>query len=328
MKTNCIVRILRQLFMIVPIVIILLITAACQPSDTGEVPPASQAPPPPMAMNMNMGAPSLEELEQATYVGVINEPVRLNEGRWQDKPFTEGGASRLSVGLDRNVLLSGDLNGDGTEEAVVLLWSNSGGSGTFDYLAVVGRSQPGVPVNLATRALGDRVKIHNARIDGGRITIDTVESGPEDPKCCPGQKYRRTYALAGDTLNEVSATDLGRLSITDLAGVDWVLIEFDWNDPVPADIDITLRFEGDRIGGKSACNQYGGSVIAGRLPGAMTVELPMISTMMACPPPTDEFEQRYLEKLQGVTQFSFLSGNLTLTWRTYEHYGTMIFAPR
>jgi heat shock protein HslJ len=326
MKTNRIIRTLRQLVMIFPIVISMVITGACQPSDTGEVPPASQAPPPPASMSMD--APSLEELEKTTYVGVINKPVRLNDGRWQDEPVTEGGASRLSVGLDRNVLLSGDLNGDGAKETVVMLWSNSGGSGTFDYLAVVGRSKTGVPVNLATRALGDRVKIHNARVDGGRIVIDSVETGPEDPKCCPGQKYRRTYALAGDTLNEVSATDLGRLSIADLAGAEWVLVEFNWDDPVPADIDITLRFEGDRIGGKSACNQYGGSIIAGRLPGAMTVELPMISTMMACPPPTGDFEQRYLEKLQGVTQFSFLSGNLTLTWRNDESYGTMIFTPQ
>jgi hypothetical protein len=217
---------------------------------------------------------------------VTNKPVTLDEGRWEDEPFMAGGASQLSVGLDRNVLLTGDLNGDDAAETVVLLWSNSGGSGTFDYLAVVGRSKTGVPVNLATKALGDRVKIHNARIDGGRIIINTVESGPEDPMCCPGQKYRRTYALAGEKLNEVSATDLGRLSIADLTGVDWVLVDFDWNDPVPADIDITLRLEGDRISGKSACNRYSGSITAGRLPGAMTVELPLISTMMACPPPT------------------------------------------
>ena len=53
----------------------------------------------------------------------------------------------------------------------------------------------------------------------------------------------------------------------------------------------------------------------------------MTGTMMACPPPADEIERRYLDTLQAVTQYSFLTGNLALTWRKDDRLGTMIFTP-
>jgi heat shock protein HslJ len=38
-------------------------------------------------------------------------------------------------------------------------------------------------------------------------------------------------------------------------------------------------------------------------------------------------EQRYLQALQGVVQYSFLAGKLALTWRDGEGKGTLLFAP-
>ncbi|MDX2437573.1 MAG: hypothetical protein QNL88_11050, partial [Acidobacteriota bacterium] len=81
-------------------------------------------------------APNPEELANATYSGLFGDPVTLDDGRWQGAPYVEGGASRPSAGLVRNFVLSGDLNGDGRDEAVVLVWESSGGSGTREYLAI------------------------------------------------------------------------------------------------------------------------------------------------------------------------------------------------
>jgi len=276
-------------------------------------------------------APTLTELENLTYKGIgeARTPVTLSDGEWQGQPFVDGGSSRPRVGLVRNFHLSGDLNGNGTEETVALLWSDSGGSGTFDYIAVVGRNESGAPLNLATAALGDRVKIRSATIDpGGMIIIDTVQTGPDDAACCQGQKFKRTFALEQGTLNEVSRKNQGRQSLADLTGTEWVLKEFDRKEMLPDHVEVTLFFDADRISGKSACNRYSGSVTVSKLPGTLTVNMPMISTMMVCPSPADEIERRYLNALQAVTQYSFLTGNLALTWRKNDRFGTMIFTPR
>jgi heat shock protein HslJ len=275
--------------------------------------------------------PTLNELENLTYKGIgeAGTPVTLTDGEWHGKPFVDDGAARPGVGLVRDFRLTGDLSGDSAEETVVLLWSNSGGSGTFDYIAVVGRNKSSAPLNLATAALGDRVKIRSATIDaGGMIIIDTVQTGPDDAACCPGQNFKRTFLLTENTLNEVSSKDQGRQSLADLAGIEWTLQRFDRNETLAEDVDVTLIFAADRISGKSACNRYSSSVTESKLPGTLTVNMPMISTMMACPSPADEIERRYLKALQAVTHYSFLVGNLALAWRKDDRYGTMIFTPQ
>jgi heat shock protein HslJ len=321
METNRLVNVLHRL----AIVILIVTASACQPADTEDeaesLAAASETIP------MNGGAPTLAELAKITYMGITGEPVTLTNGQWYGEPFVAGGASRPGVGLVRDFHLTGDLNGNGAEEAVVLLWSNSGGSGTFDYIAVAGRDKNGAPLNLATAALGDRVKIRSAEINDGRITVNVVQAGPEDAACCPGQKFKRTFTLADDELNEVSSEDQGRQSIADLAGIEWTLTSFNRDDALPENIEVTLVFDGNRIAGKSACNRYSGSVTEGGMPGALTVNMPMIGTMMACPPPADEIERRYLATLHDVTQYSFLAGNLALSWRKDEQLGTIIFSP-
>jgi len=300
------------------IFITLGMTCACQPMNTRDA-------------TVELVAPTITELGNLTYKGIGDAgiPVTLSNGEWQGQPFVDGGSSRPRVGLVRDFHLSGDLNGNGTEETVALLWAASGGSGTFDYIAVVGRDESGTPVNQATAALGDRVKIRSATIDaGGMIVINTVQTGTDDAACCPGQKFKRTFILAENTLNEVSSKDQGRQTLADLTGIEWKLKHFDRDEALAEDIEVTLKFDADRISGKSACNRYSGSVTESKLPGTLTVNMPMISTMMACLSPADEIERRYLNALQAVTQYSFLAGNLALTWRKDDRFGTMIFAPQ
>ena len=105
------------------------------------------------------GPPTLAELKNATYAGfeAPASPVTLKDGLWEGEPLQPGGTSRPRVSLGGDFHLLGDLDGDGAEEAVVVLVQISGGSGTFDYLAVVKRQDHGLE-NVATTALGDRVQ--------------------------------------------------------------------------------------------------------------------------------------------------------------------------
>lgn len=302
------------------------LTPACQSPTGDDATPAKE--PTHSIASTAQGPPSAEELAQAAFDGTNSGEVTLTDGKWEGEPFEEGAASRPTAGLVRDFQLTGDLTGDGTAEAVVLLWTSSGGSGTFDYVAAMGRDQAGAVVNLATAELGDRVKVRSGEIVNGRAVFTVVQAGPEDAACCPGQKIKRTFALQDDSLNEISTEDLGRLSIADLAGVEWVLTHFKWDEEASGEAEITLVFDGDRIGGKSACNQYSGSVTDGEMPGDLTVNMPMASTMMACPPPIDEIERRYLEALQSVNQYSFLAGKLAMTSSVDDQWATMLFAAR
>jgi heat shock protein HslJ len=306
---------------IVAVVMSIMMVVGCQPSNTDDERPTIVA---------LTGALTTEELRNAGYyLGLDEDPIALTEGEWYGEPFSAGGASRPGAGFVDDFNLTGDLNGDGVDETVVLLWTNSGGSGTFDFIAVMGRDDAGTPINLATAALGDRVRIRAAAIDDGIIVVDVVQAGSDDPACCPGQKVRRSFALEDGALNELASKNLGRQSIADLGGIDWVLQRFDRDEPVPEEIEITIVFDGDRIGGGSGCNRYSGSVTEGTPPGTLTVKMPMASTMMACPPPADELERRYLTLLQGVRQYSFSAGKLTLSWQIEGQdpppIGTMIF---
>jgi hypothetical protein len=79
---------------------------------------------------------------------------------------------------------------------VVVLAESSGGSGTFDYLAVVKRTASGIE-NVATAALGDRVQIRSARVDNGMLLASVVRAGKDDPMCCPGELADLGWTLAG-----------------------------------------------------------------------------------------------------------------------------------
>lgn len=143
----------------------------------------------------------LEMLQNATYGGIYDEAVQLTDGYFEGKPFVEGGASRPTVMLIDRFNFFGDLDGDGVEDAAVILAENSGGSGVFIYLAAM-VSQDGALVNVATQLLGDRLQVDSVVIDSGQIVVTGVTHGPDDPMCCPTLEMTAQYQLQGDTLVE------------------------------------------------------------------------------------------------------------------------------
>jgi uncharacterized membrane protein len=142
---------------------------------------------------------TVESLSNATYENVIEGRLTLTDGLFEGEPFEEGAASRPIVKLVPGAMATGDLNGDGSEEAVVVLAHNSGGSGVFMYLAVM-RENGGKPDNVATIRLGDRVKVIAVNIDEGKVVAELVAHGPDDPMCCPTNEVRREWLLQGNEL--------------------------------------------------------------------------------------------------------------------------------
>jgi len=152
------------------------------------------------------GELTLEALKNASYKGIYDEPVQLTDGRYEGEPFVPGGASRPTVVLHPEVYAFGDLNGDGVADAAVILIENSGGSGSFLYLAAV-INEGGAPVNVATQFVGDREQAQVISIEDGEITLNMVAHGPDDPMCCPTVEATQKYKLQGDTLVQISGQD-------------------------------------------------------------------------------------------------------------------------
>lgn len=141
------------------------------------------------------------DLANATYEGVYDRPVTLADGRYEGEPFQPGAASRPVLVLLPDLTASGDLDGDGTDEGIGILVENSGGSGSFVYLAVVGPT-PNGDRSLATKLLGDRVNVTRLTVEDATIEIELVAPDPDGPMAGPGRETFRQFRLYGAELVE------------------------------------------------------------------------------------------------------------------------------
>jgi hypothetical protein len=116
----------------------------------------------------------------------------LSGGAYREK-YDDASASELVITLT-DIIAYGDLNGDGVEDAAVVLVTNAGGSGNFYDLAVV-LNEAGQPNSVASTFLGDRVVIDKLDIQGGQVVIELITQGPDDPMCCPTIPVMLSFAL-------------------------------------------------------------------------------------------------------------------------------------
>ena len=300
--------------------------AAALPGEGRQTPTAQ---PRPTTSGAARPAPTLHELKNASYKGIeaARGAFTLANGKWEGKPYEPGGNSGPSVTFVGDVRLTGDLDGNGAEEAVVLLAASAGGTGEMSYLAIVGRLA-GRITNIATAPIGDRVQVRDARIDGRRIVLDVVQAGEQDAACCPGDLVTRTWDLAGGRLREGAPVATGRLSLETIAGVEWVLTHWSWDEAAPAAPEVTLKLDGARLAGSAGCNNYFAPVKPGDPPGGIQVG-PAGSTRMMCPGAEMAVEQRFFAQLAGVTQMRFLAGQLALSYaKPDKTLGVMLFERR
>jgi heat shock protein HslJ len=266
--------------------------------------------------------PTLQDASKTLYREIFNDPVQLTEGRYEGEPFAKGGASRPTLQLIGDIFVTGSLDGDDGDEAVVLLAENSGGSGSFLYLAVLARRGSGVE-NIGTCPVGDRVGVRALKIAGSRIILESVQHGPGDAMCCPTQKTRRTWILGEEGLVEKENEVMGKISTADLAGASWVLRKFDLDESAPPDPPVTLIIEDGRILGSSGCNRYLADISE---PSPGTVAIGTIGmTKMSCPDRIMSLENRYIDMLGRAERYGFLAGRLALTCRTGDGISTMLF---
>lgn len=156
--------------------------------------PQTQPVPAPASKIGATGTLNLEALRNAEYrvdyVG--NGVVQLNNGHYSE-PAAPGSAALASVDLS-DFAAFGDLTGDGIDDAAVILMSSGGGTGTF-YDLVAMTDQGGVPTQIASTFLGDRVQIQSLVIQNGQVAVNMITQGPGDAMAMPTLQVNRVFEL-------------------------------------------------------------------------------------------------------------------------------------
>lgn len=261
------------------------------------------------------------------YSGILyDRPIKLNHGYAN---YEDGGSQLPYVELAGNLIPSGDLNGDGAEDAVAVLIDNTTGTGDFVYFVPVldVRSEP---EPLQALLIGDRTPLKSLIIEGGQVAAELIMHGPGEPLCCPSLNVRKSFSLEGNTLVEQSSQELGKVNLADLDGTNWRLVDLNHDqEPLLPETEITLGFDDGQISGFAGCNDYSSPVTGDEeLPQTFLVG-PVAATKKICPDPVSNQEMDYLTRLENVLLWRFAFGYLSLVYRLGEsEFGELFFAPR
>ncbi len=142
---------------------------------------------------------TLEQLRNAEYPSqwTRSGKARLVNGQYRESAAPGAATEVIVTATDFYAL--GDLDGDGSEDAVIVLESDPGGSGVFfDLVPVLNRQ--GQPQVLAPVPLGDRVDISGVSLGERRVHVHLLKHGPDDPQCCPTLDVTLHYRLGPNGL--------------------------------------------------------------------------------------------------------------------------------
>jgi hypothetical protein len=188
--------------MLLPLLALALAVLACVipviPTPPTPIPPTltvTVAPVPTPTATAVQSELTLDILKNGTYhAPSYDRTIKLVEG-----VFDTGSSSDPYYVHMLDAAAFGDLNGDGADDAAILLAENGGGSGVFVSLIIV-FSQNGMPLQVGAVDLGDRVLVNAMTIQSGIVELVMLVHGPNDPSCCPNQPERQSYRMLGTSL--------------------------------------------------------------------------------------------------------------------------------
>ena len=137
----------------------------------------------------------------------ITPPRRISVDEGESGLLDLGRLTRLEVD---DTVVYGDLDGDGSDEAVVHALCSYGANGAQDTIQVWAVDDDDDPVlvdSLAepparvTGPLPPAVK--DIAVDGGKLVVTWTHYGDDDPNCCPTQQTVLRYELDDDALDQV-----------------------------------------------------------------------------------------------------------------------------
>ena len=119
--------------------------------------------------------------ESASY-RIEGRVIALRDGKHDEPATPSSGARNTATVWGKPV--GADLDGDGDQDAVVIIATEPGGSGTFYYVAVA-ELDGGAYTGSAGVLLGDRIALQRVRFADGVVTVDYAERKPGEPMSTP-----------------------------------------------------------------------------------------------------------------------------------------------
>ena len=161
-----------------------------------------------------IGAPEIPSHIQVTSVPVKQSGAKDTTYSIDGQPVTlSGGVSEQQVAPDSATkiktsvfgeLTLGDVNGDGQNDAALILTQDGGGSGTFYYLAVAYSSSTGI-VGTNALLLGDRVAPQTLEIKNGMVIANYATRKPDEPmSTAPSVGVSLYAAMRGGVLTDIT----------------------------------------------------------------------------------------------------------------------------
>jgi hypothetical protein len=134
-----------------------------------------------------------------TYTIEGQEIILINGKSEKDIPDS---ASKITTQYFGNEVIA-DLNTDGIKDVAFLLTQNSGGSGTFYYVATVISSKNGY-VGTNAIFLGDRIAPQITEFQNGKIIVNYAERKPDEPMTAiPSVGVSRYFKITDSNLAEI-----------------------------------------------------------------------------------------------------------------------------
>ena len=142
-----------------------------------------------------------EDPRNATYL-IGNDSITLINGK-SEKVIVLGSASKTITQYFGNEVKA-DFNGDGLIDTAFLLTQNSGGSGTFYYIAaVLGTNDSYKGTNAIL--LGDRIAPQATGFQNGEIIANYADRKPGEPMTAtPSVGVSRYFKISSNKLIEIA----------------------------------------------------------------------------------------------------------------------------
>jgi hypothetical protein len=132
--------------------------------------------------------------------------ITVKNGEFSSEKQEEGYVDRFYFNV---IAISyGDLNGDNSEEAIILTNCNTGGTGQFTE-GFVYTLKDGKPALFSRIPGGDRAYggLRAARVENGQLVVEANDVGPEGGACCPEFVVTTRYDVSSGKLKQIGKPD-------------------------------------------------------------------------------------------------------------------------
>lgn len=186
------------------------LSAATPQNPTASVTPTATPTPTPVVTVTATVAPAAAPLTCAQLKTALLGSTSISYQGYHDSIPLSGGTWN---GEDGNTVTLkapcaiGDLDGDGSADAIGVVELTNGGTGQFWTLAVWHNSH-GNPVFTALHDLDDRNPVQTITIAGGKVTVVYLTRTADAPMAEINIKRTAIFKLSGHHLNELSHTDV------------------------------------------------------------------------------------------------------------------------